>query len=98
MALGSWPPKDPAEVLDYTIDWTLRLAGDTIISSTWAALPGGSALTIGTGGQAPAFITNMTKLWLSGGTIGQSYNLKNTITTAAGETMIETAVLYIKAK
>ena len=31
----SWPSKDPDEVLDYELDWSLRLAGDTIVTSTW---------------------------------------------------------------
>ena len=94
MALGSWPPKDPAEVLDYNIDWTARLAGDTIATSAWAPLASGSSLAIG----STYYISNMTKVWLSGGTLGQTYNLKNTITTAAGETMVETASIFIKAK
>ena len=94
MALGSWPPKDPSENLDYNIDWTARLAGDTIVTSVWAPLASGSSLVIG----SVYYISNMTKVWLSGGTLGQTYRLKNTITTAAGETMVETAELFIKAK
>lgn len=28
-------PKDPDEVLDYGLDWTARLVGDTISTSQW---------------------------------------------------------------
>ena len=35
---GVWAMRaDPAEVLDYTIDWTGWLAGDTFSTSNWAA-------------------------------------------------------------
>ena len=32
--------KAPAEVADYDVDWTLRLAGDTIVGSFWAITAG----------------------------------------------------------
>ncbi len=32
----TWPSaKDPDEVKDYVVDWTERLAADTITTSTW---------------------------------------------------------------
>ena len=39
MAL-EWDFKDPDEVLDYRVDWSARLDGDTIASSTWEVLAG----------------------------------------------------------
>lgn len=30
-----WPPKDPDEILDYSVDWSRWLAGATITSVTW---------------------------------------------------------------
>ena len=36
MLLASFP-KDPDAVLDYYLDWGPWLAGDTIVTSAWAA-------------------------------------------------------------
>jgi hypothetical protein len=30
-----WPPKDPNEILDYSVDWSRWLAGATISSVIW---------------------------------------------------------------
>lgn len=30
-----WPPKDPDEILDYSIDWSRYLDGKTISACTW---------------------------------------------------------------
>ena len=91
----SWPPKDPAETLDYDIDWSQRLlTGDTIVSSSWAAMASGSSLTI----NSNSFTTTLTKIWLSGGVLGQKYRLTNTVVTANGDTMVESVSILIKAK
>jgi hypothetical protein len=89
----TWPPKDPSEVLDYDINWAPRLGTDTILTSVWA-IASGTALTI----NSNSFTPNRTKVWLSGGVLGQTYNLKNTITTTAGDTEVETVAILIKVK
>ena len=77
-----WPDKGPDETLDYAIDWSLRLPADdqTISDSTWT-VPAGITKTnqgvIGTESIA----------WLSGGTSGTTYQVKNVITTAGGRTL-----------
>lgn len=71
--------KDPDETLDYEIDWTNWLSGDTISSSSWSV---------------PAGITDVTEthtytlatVRLSGGTLGTTYNCVNTIVTTGGQT------------
>lgn len=71
--------KDPDAVLDYIVDWSRWLAGDTIAASLWIV---------------PADLTKVTEsnlatkaiVWLSGGTAGQSYTVTNRITTAGGRT------------
>jgi hypothetical protein len=89
-----WPPKDSGEnPLDYDINWLPRLGTDTIVASVWA-ITSGAGLTINSNSFTPA----RTKVWLSGGTLGQTYFLKNTVTTAATDTEIETAQLQIRAK
>jgi len=71
------PDKDPAGVLDYSIDWTLWLGSDTITNSTWT-------LPTGITNSGESFTTLITTIWLSGGTAGTIYTITNKITTAAG--------------
>jgi hypothetical protein len=78
-ALGSYIYKDPVAVLDYLVDWTAWLAGDTIATSSFVVDAG---LTKQSQTNTPSTAT----VWLAGGTIGQSYNVTNTITTAGGRT------------
>ena len=69
--------KDPDAELDYTIDWSVWLDGDQIISSEWivpAGLIRGSS----------SHTTTSCTVWLSGGSVGQSYIVTDRITTAAG--------------
>lgn len=106
--MKSWPFKDPDEVLDYDIDWTVRLysadeleafnAGDesqvpadSIASSTFTLPPGIVA-------NSSTHTATSTKVWISGGTEGQSYQVQNEIVTAGGRTMDMTVKLKIKTK
>jgi hypothetical protein len=107
----SWPAKDPDEVLDYDLVWTNRLysadeldlvdAGqtvvpaDTIATSQWILDDGSDGLLVmDSTGQSDA----VTKVWLSGGTLGQSYQLTNRVVTAGARTMDQSVRLKIKAK
>lgn len=88
----TWPPKDPQEVLDYRIDWSARLEeGETISTSTWT-VPAG--ITKDEDENAAATAT----IWLSGGTLGETYELVNQIVTSDERTMDQTIRLRIKAK
>jgi len=86
-----WPFKDPDEILDYQVDWILRLGTDTISTSTWT-VPTGITKTTDTK------TNTATTIWLSGGTIGVSYELTNRVVTAGGRTMDQSVKLKIKAK
>lgn len=104
---ASWPFKDPDEVLDYDIDWTQRLyseselaqfdAGadvdpvDTIASSTFT-------LPVGIVATTSSFSDTATKVWLSGGTEGETYLIQNRLVTAGGRTMDQTVKLKVKSK
>lgn len=90
MAL-TWDFKDPDEVLDYEVDWTDRLAGDTISASLWE-VPEGIEM------DSEDFSSTKTTIWLSGGTLGERYSLLNRITTAGGRVMDATVRLPIKAR
>jgi hypothetical protein len=105
---SSWPFKDPDEILDYDIDWTNRLyskaeldqvalgqtvvPADTISTSAWTLDSG--TVVIGT----TSHTTTATKVWLSGGVLGETSVLTDRIVTAGGRTMDLTVKVKIKAK
>ena len=70
--------KDPEAVIDYVMDWTFYLAGNTISTSVWS-VPG---LTI----TSQSHTSTRATVWLAGGTAYQRYIARNTITTSAGQT------------
>jgi hypothetical protein len=90
MAL-TWPYKDPDEVLDYEIDWSARLVTDTISTSTWTVPTGITE-------ESDSNTTKTTTVWLSGGTIGEGYEILNRIVTAGGRTFDQTVKIKIKEK
>lgn len=89
-----WPPKDPDEVLDFSIDWSARLdAGDTIQTVTWAASD-----PVGLTRLSQQQVGAVTTAFFSGGALDQTYSITCTIQTVGGRTMQETAKLPIKAR
>ena len=72
--------KDPDAVLDYSVDWSKWLAGDQIGTSAWSV----SDLALEATDESNT--TTRTTVWLSGGTVGQSYTVTNCITTSGGRT------------
>ena len=78
MVLGTFL-KDQNAILDYRIDWSLWLDGDTISTSTWTLESGITKAT-------DTFTDTITTIWLSGGTLGTTYTVSNRITTANGRT------------
>lgn len=83
--------KDPDSTLDYQIDWATWLDGDTITTSSWAA---DSGLTIDSDTNT---VTTAT-VWLSGGTLGQRYEVTNTIVTTAGRTDERSFIVRIEER
>lgn len=72
--------KQPAEVLDYDIDYTDWLeTGDTIASKTVTAEAG---LTVDSSAIWGA--SKKLKAWISGGTAGTTYKVTATIVTVGG--------------
>jgi hypothetical protein len=88
-----WDNKDPNETLDYRIDWLPRLEADTIETSTWT-VPAGLTHDDDNISDSGA----ETVVWLSGGTIGETYEILNRIVTVGGRTMDQTVSLTIEAK
>jgi hypothetical protein len=77
MAITTTFLKDPDSTLDYTLDWTAWLDGDTITSSTWT-VPAGLVQ------ESATYTTTTATIWLSGGIAGNDYVITNSIVTAAG--------------
>lgn len=73
--------KDPDASLDYTVDWSLWLDTDYIVSATWT-VPTGLTLV----NQAIWGTPDKCTAWISGGTDGAVYTIANRISTALGRT------------
>jgi hypothetical protein len=93
MSTLNWPPKDPNELLDYSINWTNRLdRGDIIVDSSWTV-----PSTIVR--YANAFSQTLTTIWLSGGTVSSTpVAVTNQITTQGGRIMEQTVNIKIVTK
>lgn len=86
-----WPNKDQNEVLDYELNWSDRLDGDTIDTSVWT-VPAGLTK------DSDEFNGPVATVWLSGGTDGENYTLLNRITTTGGRTMDQSVKLRVRPK
>ena len=84
-----WPDKDPADVLDFTMDFAGALGADSIATVAWT-VPAG--LTQGTTTNS----TTAATVWLSGGSASTDYSITCRITTAGGRTIERTALLLVK--
>ncbi len=87
----SWM-KDPDATLDYTVDWSAWLAGDTISTVTWTISPSG------TGCVSKVSQSNSTTIatgWFTGGTAGKEYSVACRIVTGGGRTDERTFTLKV---
>ncbi len=94
-----WPFKDPDEVLDYRIDWLGTASdpgpmygeSDTISDSLWVVPAGISK-------ESDSHDDGSVTIWLSGGTVGETYEILNRITTTDGRVFDQTVKLKVKSK
>ncbi len=94
-SLPSWPPKDPADCLDYIYDIGPALLGDegdgiADLDITIAPI-GTGALTL----QSSSANGHRAILWLTGGQSGTAYSVTIGITTANGRSFQRTALLPV---
>lgn len=90
-AAGFYIEKDPDSVLDYVVDWTDWLNGDTISTADFTVAAG---LTR----NSQSNTTKTATVWLSGGTVGQSVDVRCRITTAGGRTDDRTFRVIVRQK
>lgn len=70
--------KDPEATLDYGFDWSEWLmSGEIIQISNWT-------VPIGITANETALGDSTTKIWLSGGAVGETYVIANKVTTSGG--------------
>jgi hypothetical protein len=84
--------KTPQETKDYSLDWSADLAADTIATSAWTISPGDPTVA-----QASA-TTTLATVWISGGIVGNTYDVTNSIVTAGGRTLTKTFRLYVTGR
>ncbi len=89
--MQTWPPKDPDDVLDFSVDWTdvLTLDDDTVASVAWT-IPAGLTNT------QELNAAGVTAVWLSGGVIGERYEVGCRMVTAGGRTYDRTIALSVR--
>ncbi len=93
IALTTILTKDPDAILDYEIDWAAWLAsGDSIDTATWTSAPTG----IIADSPAPAVDGTKARVWLDGGTAGQTYQLTCHIETTQGREDDRTVKVKVK--
>ena len=77
---------------DYALDWSARLSGDDrIVTSSWIAPDGITA-------DQSSHSDTLAIVWLSGGTIGKSYDIVNRVVTANGRHFDQSVRIRIKSK
>ena len=86
--------KDPDAVLDYQFNWAewLTESGDDTISTSTMIVPDGITADSDTN------TTNTGTIWLSGGTLGEDYEITNRIVTAGGRTEDRTITIKVRAR
>uniref|UniRef100_A0A6M3IPQ6 Putative tail protein n=1 Tax=viral metagenome TaxID=1070528 RepID=A0A6M3IPQ6_9ZZZZ len=89
--------KDPGEKLDYAFDWDddtqgpYLESGETISASAWVVPSGITEVSA-------SYTDTITKIWLSGGTEGTSYELENTITTSEGRIVVRSFIVVVEER
>ena len=85
--------KDPDEILDYAFDWSSWLAtGETISTRTISVESGLTESSTDT--ESSGVVT----VWLSGGTVGNEYDVACKIVTSASRTAERTMTIKVLQK
>lgn len=93
MAIIGHMEKQPVEVLDYDVDFTVWVpAPDYILSVASTVKPSGE-LTID---QTDFYSGSWVKVWLSGGTDGKTYTIELTATTNDGRVKQTEFIVKVK--
>lgn len=83
--------KDPNDYIDVAIDWSDWLDGDTIADSVWSAPAGITA-------SGETNTSTLATVWLTGGTGGVDYLIRNRITTDVGRVADRSVVVRVRER
>jgi hypothetical protein len=72
--------KQPADVLDYDLDFSDWLTGTDVLTGVVATASGPEDLQI----QSASIVGQTAKIWISGGISGSTYKVTATISTSEG--------------
>jgi hypothetical protein len=87
--------KDPQSRVDYAIDWSIHLDGQTIEASQWHVTPnedGGIVV------EEDSYEPVRTAARLAGGLAGHSYSVANLVTLSDGGTDVRSITLRVEAR
>lgn len=87
--------KDPQSRVDYAIDWSPYLDGQTIEISDWVVTPDEVG---GVAAEESGFEPTRTAARLAGGLIGHSYQVSNHVTFSDGTTDVRSITLRVEAR
>lgn len=97
--MACYPPviecwyKSPGDALDVVFNYAAAwLQGGSISGSSWAQTAGVDALTL----AGDSFTTGETQVRVSGGTDGETYRIRNTITLADGQIKEKSLDIIVK--
>lgn len=97
MPLAPWSPKDPDEIDTFGVDFAQRLdSADELASAAWTAPSGLTIVSsaLATSAKHPSRNVRATAV-ISGGVSGTNYEIALRVTTTAGRTLDETAILPV---
>lgn len=102
--LYRWPDKDANETLDFTVDWTAFLNGDTITGANWYIVDADgikTPVTVGTTVNSLvaaqfSHTTTTATIYLGGGIDNTTYTIVCSATTASGCTAERSVKLRIR--
>ncbi len=84
--------KDSDAILDYGFDWSNWLdVGETIVESTWTVSDGLTKIS-------DTHTETVTKVWISGGTIGNDYTIVNHIITSNGKEDERSHIIRVRSR
>lgn len=98
IAGDDWDPKDPDDVATYWFNWDRDLPVGLTIVSAEVVLPVGDLAFSQVGGQNIWIVGRMVGFRPSGGTVGSSYPIDNTITTNDGQVLNITKTLEVEER
>lgn len=87
--------KDPQSRVDYAIDWSPYLDGQTIETSLWLVAPDEDG---GIMAEETSFEPARTAARLAGGMTGHSYSVSNQVTFSDGTTDVRSITLRVEAR